>query len=90
VPLLWEALRLKWAQLSEQDRAAYRKQWKPTVQALLASASQNPNAGQTPAASNGSTSLQNYVNNYSEHLFVQSMSNSSFTTTMNLHLNMWR
>ena len=90
VPLLWEALRFKWAQLSEQERAAYRKQWKPTVQALLASASQNPNAGQTPAASNGSNSLQNYVNNYSEHLFVQSMSNSSFTTTMNLHLNMWR
>ena len=90
VPLLWEALRFKWAQLSERERADYRKQWTPTVTALLANASQGTDGAQTGAASGGTSSLDNYRNHYSEHLFVQSMSNSSFTTSMNLHLNMWR
>lgn len=88
VPLLWELLRTKWEQTSEGERDQYRKQWRPTVEALLASASQG--GTQPTSGSAGSTSVQNYVNNYSEHLFVQSMSNSSFTTSMNLHLNMWR
>jgi hypothetical protein len=90
VPLLWEVLRFKWAQLSESQRAEYRQQWTQTAQALMAGVSTGANAGQAAADSSGSSSLQNYVNNYSEHLFVQSMASSSFATTMNLHLNMWR
>jgi hypothetical protein len=33
--------------------------------------------------------VEEYGNNLSERLFVKSMANSSFTTTMNLHLSMW-
>ena len=90
VPLLWDVLRFKWAQLSERERAEYRKQWTPMVQALVASASAADYGDQAGAVSGGSNSLENYVNHASERLFVQSMANSSFTTSMNLHLNMWR
>ncbi len=90
VPLLWEVLRLKWAQTPEDERAEYRKQWTPIVRALLASATSGGKSNQPADQASGSASLQNYTSNYSEHLFVQSMANSSFTTTMNLHLNMWR
>jgi len=90
VPLLWEVLRFKWAQLSQSQRAEYRQQWTQTARALMAGVSTGANAGQAAADSSGSSSLQNYVSNNSEHRFVQSMASSSFATSMNLHLNMWR
>ena len=89
MPLLWGALRVKWEQLSEPERANFRKQWTPTVQTLLANARANGN-GTTARSAGASQSLDDYMSKNSEHLFVQSMSNSSFTTSMNLHLNMWR
>jgi hypothetical protein len=87
MPLLWDALRFKWAQLSEPERANYRKQWAPAVQTLLASAR---GSGSGAAASSGGIpqGLQDRFS--SEHLFVNSMANSSFTSTMNLHLSMWK
>jgi hypothetical protein len=87
IPLLWDALRFKWAQLSEPERANYRKQWAPAVQTLLADARRS--GGEAPASLGGiPQGLQDRFS--SEHLFVNSMANSSFTTTMNLHLSMWK
>jgi hypothetical protein len=88
VPLLWELLRLKWSQLSEPERANYRKQWVPAVQTLLASA-RGSGSGETARPGGAPETLEEYGNNLSERLFVKSMANSSFTTTMNLHLSMW-
>lgn len=45
LPLAWASIRMTWAGLGENERAAYRKQWSPGVQAMLA-----PQAAQTGAA----------------------------------------
>ena len=86
IPLLWEALRFRWAQLSEPERETFRQQWMPAAQSLLT----GPPAAVPDESATTSGSLQNYASNNSEKLFVTSMCNSSFATTMNLHLSMWR
>lgn len=89
IPLLWDVLRLKWAQLPEADRAKYRKEWAGSARQLLA-ASQTQSAGAVSSSSAGSSSLDAYVASNSERLFVKSMSQSSFASTMSMHLNMWK
>jgi hypothetical protein len=90
IPLLWEALRIKWPQLTERERANYRNSWRPSAMALLSP--QNPGYGasaQRNATDSSSASLQDFVDRNKEKMFVNSMANSSFATTMSLHLNMW-
>jgi hypothetical protein len=85
MPLLWELLRLRWSQLSEAERNKNRQQWRPAVNSLLSGVTGGSATSGTAASENSSVphSLSN------EHLFVESMANSSFATTMSLHLSMW-
>jgi PDZ domain len=85
LPATWKAVRYNWPRISEPQRETYRKEW-ATVLLGLASGTQNATA---TTGATGNSSLQNYMNNYSEKLFVNSVANSSFATTMSLHLNMW-
>jgi hypothetical protein len=89
IPLLWEALRFRWARLSGPEREEFRKQWLPAARTLLAGQSESA-TDDTSTSSSASASLQNYVNHYSEQLFVKNMSNSSFASSMSLHLSMWK
>ena len=101
VPLLWEALRFRWARLSERERETFRREWKPAAESLLTgppeaadetTASANPTKAtdETATSANPSRSVQDYFAHYNERLFVNNMCNSSFATTMSLHLSMWR
>ncbi len=87
MPALWEALRMRWPQLTEMERAKYRNMWRPSVMALLSP--QNPGYGGNSQGNASDSSLQDFMAKNSEHQFVNSMANSSFATTMSLHLNMW-
>jgi hypothetical protein len=89
IPLLWEALRFRWARLSEPEREAFRQQWKSAALSLLAGPSEAA-TDETATSTSAPGSLQNYVDTASERLFVQNMCNSSFATTMSLHLSMWK
>jgi hypothetical protein len=88
IPLLWEALRFRWARLSEPERETFRQQWIPAAQSLLAGPPEAA-ADESAASAGAPWSVQNYVESNSERLFVNSMCNSSFATTMSLHLSMW-
>lgn len=88
VPLLWEVLRLKWSQLSQVERDNFRQQWRPAANSLLSTVAGGSATGETPTSAGSSITIPNSLS--SEHLFVQSMCNSSFATTMSLHLSMWR
>ncbi len=87
MPALWEALRIKWPQLSEQERANYRNTWRPSVMALVSP--QNAGNGGNSQGNASGSSFDAFMAKNSEHQFVNSMANSSFATTMSLHLNMW-
>lgn len=86
MPLLWELLRLRWSQLSEAERNKYRQQWRPAVNSLLSGITGGSSTRKTAASKNSSVVPHSLSD---EHLFVQSMANSSFATTMSLHLSMW-
>jgi PDZ domain len=86
MPLLWELLRLRWSQLSEAERNKYRQQWRPAVNSLLSGITGGSSTRETAASENSSVVPHSLSD---EHLFVQSMANSSFATTMSLHLSMW-
>ncbi|PYT96582.1 MAG: hypothetical protein DMG38_23225 [Acidobacteria bacterium] len=88
IPLLWEALRFRWARLSEPERQTFRQQWIPAAQSLLAGPPEAA-ADDSAAYAGAPGSAQNYVESNSERLFVNSMCNSSFASTMSLHLSMW-
>ncbi len=87
MPVLWEALRMQWPKLTEIERARYRTMWRPSAMALVSP--QNPGYGGNSQGNATDSSLQDFVAKNSEHQFVNSMANSSFATTMSLHLNMW-
>jgi hypothetical protein len=90
VPLLWSVLRFKWARLSEPEREKYRRQWAPAAKKLLSGAPADDAASKPESSARSSGSLDDYFKNYNEKLFVNNMANSSFATTMSLHLQMWR
>jgi hypothetical protein len=87
VPLLWELLRLKWSQLSQGERDNYRQRWRPAANSLLSGVAGGSATSGTATSASSSITIPESLG--SEHLFVQSMCNSSFATTMNLHLSMW-
>lgn len=91
LPLLWEVLRLKWSQLSEPEREAYRKQWAPSAKILVSGATAGNATSQAKTApSSGPGSLDDYLSHSSERIFVKSMIDSSFQTTLNIHLSMMK
>jgi hypothetical protein len=85
-PLLWKEIRFRWVQLSGVQREAFRQEVAQSMMPLI--------SGGAPASNTTSTapdaSVQNYFDHYNEHQFVKSVSNSSFSSTMSLHLNMWK
>ncbi len=92
VPVLWAALRLKWAQISEPEREKYRKQWAPSAQALLSGSTQGDYSNDTESAAKSSSSgpSSDAFEKLREHNFVNMICNRSFATTMSLHLSMWK
>jgi len=89
IPLLWEALRFRWAHLSEPERETFRKQWRPAAKELLAGTTEAA-ANETATSPTAPESLHDYVEHASTRLMVNNMCNSSFATTMSLHLSMWK
>jgi hypothetical protein len=90
MPLLWKELRLKWTQLSEPQRALFRKLYKQEIMSQLIESQLRSSRTATRPSTGGDDSLQHYFDQNNEHLFVKTMSQSSFATTMSLHLNMWK
>jgi hypothetical protein len=87
MPFLWKELSLMWPRLSEGQRETFRQQWTPMIASLASGGGTYASGAASPASSGDA--LQNYFDHNSEHQFVQSMSSSSFNTTMSLHMNMW-
>ncbi len=89
VPLLWELLRLKWAQLSEPERAKYREQWRPAATSLASAVAGGRASGNSDASASSSTSRDDWFAKNEEHMWVNSVANSYFVDTMSIHLSMW-
>lgn len=89
MPLLWEGIRSQWTQMSEPQRALFRKLFKQAIMSQLIDAELKQSRTATLPSTRDDESLQRYFDHNNEHQFVQMMSNSSFASTMSLHLNMW-
>jgi hypothetical protein len=89
IPVLWAALRMKWSKASAAERQHAREQWTPAINSMLASQAQGNGPGQQSSSSRSNTSRDEWFAKNSEHMWVNSMANSSFATTMSLNLNKW-
>jgi hypothetical protein len=91
MPYLWKALRYRWAQASEKQRKQFRTQLAPIVQNLLARASAPEAASEQQDSSDACGSREFSCNSgYSEHRFVENMANSSFASTISMHMSVFR
>jgi len=92
MPVLWKVLRSKWPQLSKSEKQEFRKQWTPTAQNLLSSvSSQTSSTQQSDSSSDGCSSPElSCSSDYAEHRFVENMANSSFASTISLHMSTFR
>lgn len=85
LPFLWKELRYVWPRLSEAQRNTFRQQWTPMVASLASGA-----PGGAAAASNGNdASVDAFFARKAEHMSLQPMFNSSFNSTLSMHLNMF-
>lgn len=86
MPFLWKELSYVWPRITEAQRSTFRQQWAPMVASLTGGA-----AGGAAAASNGNnnSSLDDWFARNQEHMSLQPMFNSSFQSTMQLHMNMF-
>lgn len=89
MPLLWEEIRSQWTQMSEHQRALFRKLFKQAIMSQLIDGELKQSRTAALPSTRDDESLQHYFDHNNEHQFVQMMSNSSFASTMSLHLNMW-
>jgi|HubBroStandDraft_3_1064219.scaffolds.fasta_scaffold81079_2 hypothetical protein len=91
MPYLWKALRYSWAQSSEKEKKQFRRRLGPIVQNLLASASTQDAASKQDESSDACGSRELSCNSgYSEHRFVENMCNSSFASTISMHMSVFR
>lgn len=85
MPFLWKALRYMWPRLSESQRNTFREQWAPMVASLTAGAP----GGAVAASNENNSSLDDWFARNREHMSLQPTFNSSFQSTMQLHMNMF-
>lgn len=91
MPLLWKALRYKWPQLSQKEKQEFRKQWAPLAQNMLSGPPGQSASNEQPASSDDCDLPQFSCNSdYSEHQFVENMINSSFASTISMHMSVFR
>ena len=85
MPFLWKELSYVWPRITGAQRDTFRQQWAPMVASLTGGA-----PGGAAEASNGDNrSLDDWFARNSEHMSLQPTFNSSFQSTMQLHLNMF-
>jgi hypothetical protein len=90
MPLLWKTLRYQWAKSSDKEKQSFRKQWAPTAKTLLSGVTGQPAAGQQAVSSEECSSPALSCNSgYSEHQFVENMANSSFASSISMHMNVF-
>ncbi|HVH72824.1 MAG TPA: hypothetical protein VNB49_17180, partial [Candidatus Dormibacteraeota bacterium] len=70
------------------ERDTFRQQWMSAAQSLLAGPPEAAADG-TGTSASAPGSLHDNFAHYNTDLFVKNMCNSSFATTMSIHLNMW-
>ncbi|MHB8878744.1 MAG: hypothetical protein ACYC8T_34015 [Myxococcaceae bacterium] len=77
LPLAWAAIRMTWPTLSEAEKAKYRRQWAPGVQAMLApaEAKARPAAAAAAATTDKRTAYQKYEASMRTRRMLQDMNN---------------
>jgi|GEM_PF-6961508 len=85
MPFLWKELSYVWPRLSESQRDTFRQQWAPMVASLTSGVP----GGAAAASNRNNSSLDDWFARNSEHMSLQPTFNSSFQSTMELHMNMF-
>lgn len=92
IPMVWALVQAKWPSTPESEKQAARKEWRAELEAMLSTSNQNqaPAASANSGGQDSSESLDAMIKKEREHVWVNSMCQSSMNSISNSIMNRYR